>query len=47
MIKVVEVVSVHVVDQLLEHDSLQHLAQDGQDAYWSVVLGVQLTALQL
>ena len=43
VIGVEEVVEVHVVDQLQEHGSLQHLTQDGQDGNRSVVLWFKLT----
>ena len=43
MVRIEEVVVVHEGNQLLEHGSLQHLAQDGEDGHRSVVLGVQLT----
>ena len=42
MVGIEKVVIVHEGNQLLEHGSLQHLAQDGEDGHRSVVLGVQL-----
>ena len=45
VIWIVKPVGVHVVDHLLEHGSLQHLTQDGQDGHWSVIFGLKFTAL--
>ena len=42
---VVQVVVIHVGDQLLEHGPLQDLAQDGQYGNRSIVLGIQLATL--
>ena len=40
-----KLVGVHVVDQLLEHGPLHHLAEDGEDSNRSVVLWLHLTTL--
>ena len=47
MIRIEKVVVIHKRDQLLVHGSLQDLAQDGEDGYRSIVLGVQLATFPL
>ena len=43
MARVEEVLPIHVGDHLLEHGSLQHLAQDGEDGHRPVVFWIKFT----
>ena len=45
MARVVEVIGIHVADQLLEHEPLQDLTQYGQDCYWPVTFGIKFASL--
>ena len=43
--RIEKVLTIHIVDQLLEHGSLQHLAQDREDCYRPVIFRFKFTAL--
>ena len=47
MTRVEQIVAIHVLEHLLEHGSLQDLAEDGQDGHRPVVLCVKFSPLSL